>query len=141
MWKSITSSNWQHFYSVGKQCQTMSNNVLLAKDHLQNIQNNDNKIYNGWISVNNIMWWIECYVRVAQHLQKSKIIIKIRKILWKVLCSKAKHFTKESAQKYKEKSGHLVLCILQCKIDRNDWYKIPRSIRLLDTVLLIPILA
>ena len=49
-------------------------------------------------------------------------------------------FSKESAQKYKEKYGNLVFCILCCKIERNHWFCIPRSICLLDAVLSIPIL-
>ena len=45
---------------------------------------------------------------------------KIRKFVGKVLCPEAKHFTKESAQKYNKKSYHLVFRILQHKIDRNN---------------------
>ena len=49
-------------------------------------------------------------------------------------------FTKGSAQKYKGKWIDLVFCFLCFKIDRNCWFCSPRSICLLDAVLLIPIL-
>ena len=53
-------------------------------------------------------------VIIRHHVKNQVLGISIK------VASKAKHFTKGSAQKYKGKYGNLVFCILCCKFYRND---------------------